>query len=738
MECNTKKDFDDIGTPICDGDVLTADAPTCDVEDIDTDYAYGRMRNCGGADVSYWMTCHWEPGTWSDCNGCGDVLQKRELECKRVDGEVMDCPGYVLETYGKCCHHPDFHTNCGGCDQAGRPAAQQHCVNFDACQYEWHVKTTGHHQHDACSTFSKCVSQADWMVDDRASGSTDDQKAWCTTGPDRTHKYDAFVTYGLGGCWAPDTNVETVADSGWNTPCPCYYGDVGNVDFGYHELGDKEYTCKANTKYAQRFMLDDPGMVTSLSVDLEGVGEVKGAIYTDSGGRPGQRLYVTKDASSKTNRGWVVMPFVQGGGVFLSGGFYWLTFQVKQEVTCFGVEGDARGDFTYMYNGDAYMPGNVSPADPFDPFQTIKVESGGFALFATYTNTGIKTHRENKEACEAVEGCEACLDTIDLMDNTKCVMTRTQGCRSTKFAEAEGLKADLTCQLTWGMTMYNEMPNMECGGTPMLGPSGVPDTRRNTAEECAQLCYEANAQFHEYNIGSFGAPPGNAAYCEAFEFNPNSRICRLLTGVGPTTESGVTCYMSKELPAPCAFDAGTWVQDSARQIYYVAKPQGQLVSINEELTCFGSPIWEGEDKPASFACDGAVDANCEMCITTSLSHNKLEGAMTCQNLFTKVAHACQMEEAIIECDAGSEIQILQASYGRFEGGGATCATSAVPGLFKAEGEVGTVDNALVAVKTICDKKSNCAVLADDKKLGSVPEGDTVWKYVEIRYQCVEA
>merc|ERR1719502_243163 len=164
----------------------------------------------------------------------------------------------------------------------------------------------------------------------------------------------------------------------------------------------------------------------------------------------------------------------------------------------------------------------------------------------------------------------------------------------------------------------------------MLGPTGVPDTMKNTAEDCAQLCYMANAQFLEYN--------------------PNSRVCRLLTGVKPAEESGVTCYMSKELPSPCHFEPGTWVQDSSRAIYYVSKAHGELVSIKDELTCFGEAIWGGADRPASFACDGAVDANCEMCINTSLRHNKLLGDMTCQNLYTKVAHACQMDDVHIECD----------------------------------------------------------------------------------------
>jgi len=740
MECNANKDYDKVAEPVCDGDVLTSDSPKCDEEDVGTDYAFARARQCGGSEVSNWMTCSWEPGAWSDCNGCGDVLQRRETVCKRIDGEVMDCPGYILETYGKCCHHPDFHTNCGGCDQAGRPADQQHCINFDNCQYEWHVKTSGHHSHSNCDTFSHCVTHDDWMSDDRASGSIDDQKAWCTTGPDRTQKFDAFVTYGLGACWAPGTNVETVANSGWKTPCPCYYGDAGNIDFGYHSLGDVEYACKANTKYAQRFLLDDPGMVSALNVDLEGTAEVKGAIYTDSGGQPGKRLYVTDDASSKTNRGWVIMPMAQEGGAYLSGGFYWLTFQVKQDVTCFGVEGDARGDFTFMHNADAYLAGNESPTDPFDPFQAIVSESGGFALYASYTSTGLKTHREDKQKCDSLQTCDECLATVDIIDNTRCIQTREQGCQSTKFAEAEGLKTDLTCQLTWGMQMYTEYTNTQCNGTPMLGPTGVTDTKKNTAEDCAQLCYMANAQYHEYNIGSFAAPPGNAAYCEGFEYNPNSRVCSLLTGTAPSAQSGVNCYMARELSNPCALPAGEWLQDSKRQIYYVAKGEGELVTATEELQCFGEGIWGGADAPRRFACDGAVDTNCDTCIQAAVAHSKVLGEMTCRNLYTKVVHACMFDEAKIECAKGQNIQVLDASYGRFEGGAATCATSPMPNLYSTEGECGPPDggNAVQAVETLCGGKQTCGPFdVDDKTLGAVDGCETTFKYLEVRYECVE-
>merc|ERR1711871_1667553 len=735
LECNAKKDFDDISTPICDGDPLTEGAPVCAEDDIDTDYAYSKIRQCGGSEVAYWMTCAWEPGAWSECSGCGDVLQQRATECKRVDGEVIDCPGFILETYGKCCYHPNFHTNCGGCDEAGMPTHQQHCVDFSACQYEWHVKTVGHHQHSNCETFTKCVPLDDWMVDDRAKGSDEDQRAWCTEGPDRTSKYDAFVTYGLGACWGPDTNVETVADSGWTSPCPCYYGDSGNLDFGYHQLGDRAHNCKANHKYAQRFMLDDPGMVTSLSVDLEGVAQVKGAIYTDSGGRPDKRLYVTATASSRTNRNWVIMNFEQDGGVYLNGGFYWLTFQLMQDATCFGVEGDARGGgYQYMWNTDAFKEGNYSPADPFDPFQTIETESAGFALFATYTSTGLQTHRETKDACNTMTTCEQCLDTIDVSDHTECIMTREEGCQSTKYVEAEGLKTDLSCQLTWGLQMYDHLENSQCGGEPLIGPGGVTEVRRNTAEDCAQLCYKANAQYHEYNIGSFAAEPGNAQYCEAFEFDRNSRICKMLTGTDPSPTVGVTCYVSKELANPCHLEAGKWLRDGDRNIYYTAESTGEIVSATTELTCFGEPMWNGEDSPAHFECDATQDTNCDMCISKAVSHNKLLGDMTCDNLFSKKKRVCQYDEADIECNKGEVIRVLEGSYGRYDT--FPCGNPSVPPT-NTEDMCGEANNVQQAVKTACNGKQMCTIMADDQTFGDQGCGH-IYKYAEIRYQCVAA
>lgn len=451
---------------------------------------------------------------------------------------------------------------------------------------------------------------------------------------------------------------------------------------------------------------------------------------------------MTKVGSSKTNRNWVILGFEGDDGVYLNGGFYWLTFQLMQDATCFGVEGNARGQFHYMTNADSFMQGAESPTDPFDPHgSTTETVQGGFAMFATYSNTGVKTHRETKEACNDLHNwgnldssaCEQCLDTIDITDGTECIMTKDQGCQSMKFIEAEGLKMDLACQLTWGLKMYNTLDNMECHGEPIIGPGGQTETMRNTAEDCAQLCYKANAQYHEYNLGTFAAEPGNAQYCEAFEYNPNSRICRMLTSIAPASTVGVTCYVSKELGDPCHLKPGIWLQDLERNIYYTADTTGSLVQAKDELTCFGEPIWAGEDAP-HFSCDATVDPNCETCITTAVSHNKLLGDMTCDNLYAKRKRVCQYDEADIECAKGETIRVLEASYGRFDEG--PCSNPSVPPT-NIDTMCGDPNNVQVYMKTTCNGKQMCTIMADDQSLGDQGCGH-VYKYAEVRYQCVAA
>jgi len=282
--------------------------------------------------------------------------------------------------------------------------------------------------------------------------------------------------------------------------------------------------------------------------------------------------------------------------------------------------------------------------------------------------------------------------------------------------------------------MYDELENSQCGGEPLIGPGGVTEVRRNTAEDCAQLCYKANAQYHEYNIGSFAAEPGNAQYCEAFEFDRNSRICKMLTGTDPSPTVGVTCYVSKELANPCHLEAGKWLRDGDRNVYYTAESTGEIVSATTELTCFGEPMWNGEDTPAHFECDATQDTNCDMCISKAVGHNKLLGDMTCDNLFSKKKRVCQYDEADIECNKGEVIRVLEGSYGRYDT--FPCGNPSVPPT-NTEDMCGEANNVQQAVKTACNGKQMCNIMADDQTFGDQGCGH-IYKYAEIRYQCQEA
>ena len=75
----------------------------------------------------------------------------------------MACPDSVLETYGKCCYAPLFNSDCGGCDKQAMPITTKHCVAFNMCSYEWHVRATAEHDMP-CQTFSMCVPM--WFAPD--------------------------------------------------------------------------------------------------------------------------------------------------------------------------------------------------------------------------------------------------------------------------------------------------------------------------------------------------------------------------------------------------------------------------------------------------------------------------------------------------------------------------------------------------------------------------------------------
>ena len=175
------------------------------------------------------------------------------------------------------------------------------------------------------------------------------------------------------------------------------------------------------------------------------------------------------------------------------------------------------------------------------------------------------------------------------------------------------------------------------------------------------------------------------------------------------------------------------MRDSERNVYYVADTHSELVSATEELTCFGEGVWGGEDSPPGFSCDATADPNCQLCIDAAKSHNKLLGAMTCDNLYSKRKRVCQYDEATVSCEKGQTIRVLEGSYGRFDT--FPCSNPTVPPL-NAEDMCGEANNVQTTLQTQCNGKQSCTVMADDQTLGDQGCGH-IYKYAEMRYQCVE-
>lgn len=471
--------------------------------------------------------------------------------------------------------------------------------------------------------------------------------------------------------------------------------------------------------------------------------QVKGAIYSDSGGRPSARLYATTEVHSRTGRSWVEMPFAQNddGGVFLSGGFYWLSFQLKQDAQCYGASADAGGGSElYMSNEDGYGLG--SPSDPFDPFQEVGTEDGTISIYANYESAGIETKKMEAGKCTAVETCEECLRATDSEDHSACVFvivdehfpagsTSRSPCQSQQTVEAAGLSPDHTCQETWGLSLYTELADMECGGTPVAGPGGEMATDVANEEQCAENCHLANSHFLPYTAEGLHADPRESKYCEAYEYDANLRRCTLLSLIEPEAEAGGSCHVSAELGDVCALPIGVWVRSSLGKIYYVSGAQGQLRAAPQELTCFGERWWCGQAAPELW-CDGTADSACDVCINAPIAHSKLLGEMSCEDLQVKVARVCQFETADVECDKGEVIRLLEGSYGRFTD--AYCVSPTVESL--TTGDVcGEVDNEHSAIANLCDGKSVCTIDATDERFSDQNCPGT-YKYAQVRYSCV--
>jgi len=506
--------------------------------------------------------CQWDtPRPFQQCTGCGDVVIYREkgpvAEDPDEDGVwcvkygsgssgrdqnkvvVKDCPISHLEQFGSCCPEEQFmHCRHRSCITAERPATAKHCVAFDQCTYEWHVRTSS----NVCDTFTKCVADEAWKADSRAFGDASQQKAWCTGGPQRLQEHDGFVTYGLGACWLPDTrrhNPDFVTAFQNSVECDCYYGGnsaVGNAVIYNGQLQTANYNGGAATGFCNPVQVDGPAHITALHVAVGTVNggsstTLKGAIYTDGGSdstrAPGHRVAITNEVASSGPKAWVTLPFPQSikmpaspefnsrktEGVSLTGGRYWFCVFTEDATTLWHTEAEAQPDGTKEGEGVSLCQTTdsvsyVANSAAFPPMDLACVSvAGQFSVYGSVMNMDMSPYRTTFGDCTMFRNCGSCSkagsNDAFVKTHQPCDWVRDSGgdekCMARSDAFAQGL-TQVTCSKSWALGNYMDLDTWSCPEATnqyleygnLMPPTSADRTTPATLELCAEACYFAN------------------------------------------------------------------------------------------------------------------------------------------------------------------------------------------------------------------------------------------------------
>jgi len=686
-----------------------------------------QCRDCGKDFTEHWCTCHWHSTDWTACHGCGDVQQYRKVDCRRVDSNdddarIRSCSQATLDTFGSCCYQPLFYSGCGGCTQGSMPTTEKHCTVFSpsACKYEWHVQVGA----STCDKFVRCVPKMEWDSNELSkSASSDMRKQWCTAGPQRHKTSDAFVVYGLGACWLPDTLLHNpsfvTAQGDWpagynldegRTDCECYYG--GKNFFGTRERGTFPKAVAANTMHATRFQLDNAAWAKGVTVATETTGgsSIKGAIYTDNMGVPGVRIAITATGVSSTENKWVELKFAQvddtkdNSGVYLGGGSYWVAVAVGGTGTTLLIT--AGTDSSTVSVSEEFDTGNASPAIDFGSGTS---ETGRFSAYVPVTfDDTVHITKDISQLCYNAATCDECMRTMDTRAqyNVCAMVDRTVDadaqpsnyhvCEPRDWMQVNGYAIDHSCHTDWGVDMYLELIHWRCTGEEAANPEG-PGNSATTLEECAEDCRLAKDHWFGWNGYPLQVPSSVGAYdCKGFNWEENSATCTLFSAIHQmeNTVSSHTydkslalaegtserCFVPKEGPNPCAFNTGEFVRKDSGDYYYVGEGGflSKVVMDGEEPpSCDGVGIFgSGNTAPEEF-CNGyyedvgnnLADLTCARCVNQMVAHNMVIGDLdgspsSCGGFGSGVKRVCQDQLFSITCVRGS-IEIL---------GGAAAAT----------------------------------------------------------------
>lgn len=158
---------------------------------------------------------------------------------------------------------------------------------------------------------------------------------------------------------------------------------AGVGTFGTNSVGGSSDTFSANLKRVNSYSLPASGSVTKLSVYLtptgtSGQADIKGVIYSDSGGAPSSLLAVSNELvfSNTQAAGWYDLTLP--AAVNLAAGKYWIGL----------ITGGTTGAAGFRYSSVSASRdknSNTYASGPSNPFGSFVTDSEQMSLYATYT-----------------------------------------------------------------------------------------------------------------------------------------------------------------------------------------------------------------------------------------------------------------------------------------------------------------------------------------------------------------
>jgi hypothetical protein len=435
-------------------------------------------------------------------------------------------------------------------------------------------------------------------------------------------------------------------------------------------------------------------------------------------------------------------------------------------------------------SSEGWSPGDVKqPAANFGP---ASAGNGGMYIYAPFkpeaTHIGVDNFLEGP--CSDVDSCELCNVSYSNKFDNPLDRTKPSGLcvwsSGLCTAAVNGGAPDESCgwpntSPSWGLEAFDHMAGWSCNGEELPTPTSWKSHPHNSIttlarvnygineETCAEVCHLYNHAFRFWqpDIPRSGSNSRIGQRCRGFIFNANEvpeRKCRVFSNFSsrypePGRENQTLanqCYVSKEDPNPCAWQAGQFVRDHEGSYYYVSDG-GFMHEVAKESSgsSFVAPICHGvsvfgdgrtnySDGPAAY-CNGYgdFDKTCDLCVGRVKEHFMQSNQVLASNsdacsMFNVVHNnVCEGYNAELSCSGNDILVIDSARYGRMTNDYCT-GHSTVPSTVA---DNGTCDNDVSAIlEADCQGNSSCTVQITNSKMGGDP-CHGVYKYMALQYRC---